>query len=280
VIVIALVALCATGIVVMLLARLRTIGQSEQCKNNLRRIGEATYAYHSASAVEEALQRLPPSRIADGYATWGVLLAPYLTKEHPLHKWDQQLSYFAQAADVREARMIYYFCPARLRPDTLSQAGDVDAEGRHFAGALGDYGSVAGDSDEHWTDEKADGPLIIGEVLQRDKDRILKWRSRTSLSMLKRGMKYTLLVGEKHVPPDHMMDAEFGDGSVYNGKNPASFSRIVGPNFPLAEVDAPFNRNFGSYHNGVSHFLYAEGNVGTFKTGASAEVLGQQARRD
>ena len=263
----------------MVIARHRENAQREHCKDNLRQIGQAIQAYHVASAADEALQRLPPSRIAEGYATWAVLLTPHLIKEHPLHKWDRQLSYFAQLEEVREARLILFFCPTRIRDDTLSQAGDLDAAKKHVPGALGDYASVAGDNAEDWTGPKANGALMIADDVERKDDLILRWQSRTSYNSLARGTAYTLLVGEKHVAPEHVADAAFGDGSLYNGQNPASFSRIAGPGFTIADIDAPFNKNFGSYHNGVCHFLNADSSVRALTPTISESVLGQLARR-
>jgi hypothetical protein len=270
-------AVCAVGLTVVLIARHRENAQKMQCRNNLRVIGQAFHAYHDASSADKALKRLPPARIADGYATWAVLLAPYLLKESPLHQWDTQRSYFAQKDEVREARLVMYFCPTRVRADTLSHAGDVDPANKHFPGALGDYACVAGDQENDWTGPNANGALIVAEVLERKDDRILKWQSQTSLKSLSRGTAHTLLVGEKHVPIDHLGNAEFGDGSLYNGQNSASFSRIAGPGFPLADaLDAPFNKNFGSYHIGSPNFLMADTSVLSI---TSDFVLGQLARR-
>jgi len=218
--------LAAVGLAVMVIARTREAALREQCKNNLRMLGEAFRAYHDASSAETSLQRLPPARIADGYATWAVLLGPHLTKEHALLSWDQQLPYYQQSDETRQAPLANFLCPARRRADLLSVAGDVDRAGKLFPGAVGDYACVAGDgAKEHdWTGPRANGPLVIAEVLQSKGDRILKWRSETSYASFARGQSYTLLVGEKHAMPDHLGDAEFGDGSLYNGGKPANFS--------------------------------------------------------
>ncbi|MBI3822207.1 MAG: DUF1559 domain-containing protein [Planctomycetes bacterium] len=280
VLIVLVICIVGAGLVVMLIARTREKAQNVQCRNNLRQIGKAFHAYHDNSSADENLRVLPPSRIAEGYATWAVLLAPHLTKESPLLQWEQQRSYFAQQQDVREARLIAYFCPTRLRSDTLSQAGDADHG--HFPGGVGDYASVAGDGSagHDWTGPYANGPLVFATVVDRQDERILKWRSRTGLASLKRGTQQTLLVGEKHVPVGHHGDAAFGDGSLYNGANPASFARIAGPGYPLAPaIDAPFNNNFGSCHRGICHFLMADASFKAFANDVDPAVLGKLARR-
>jgi hypothetical protein len=261
----------AAGMGIMWIAKRREEANRAHCVNNLRQIGEAIRAYHTMSSADENGRTLPPSYLAADYATWAVLLAPHLADKNPLQQWDRERSYFVQAQEVREARLALYFCPARRRDDTLSESGDVDAANTHFPGGLGDYASVAGDSAVDWSGPQATGALIVADVLERKDDRILKWQSRTSLNSLKRGESYTILIGEKHVPIDHLGEAAFGDGSLYNGTNPASFSRIAGPAFPVAvTIDAPFNKNFGSYHGVIHdykglliapHFLMADASV-------------------
>jgi Protein of unknown function (DUF1559) len=282
VLVVLILCVFAAGLAVVFIARHRENALSMQCRHNLKQIGEAFRAYHDASSVDKTSKRLPPARIAPGYATWAVLLAPHLSEDHPLHRWDKQASYFAQRDEVREARLILYFCPARIRTDTLSEAGDVNRAGTHLPGALGDYACVAGDGDiEHdWTGPNANGALVLADVIEAKGDRILAWQSRTRLASLTRGEAYTMLVGEKHVLVDHLGEAEFGDGSLYNGQIPANFARVAGPGFPLAPaIDAPFNKNFGSYHNGICHFLMADTSVRVMTADTSEFVLGELARR-
>jgi len=278
VLVLLVVCLCAAGLAVMLLVRHRETPLRENCKANLKHIGEAFHAY------DEMHHSLPPARIADGYSTWAVLLAPHMVKENPLNKWRDQESYFAQPEDVRQARLLPYFCPTRQRLDTLSQTGDVDTANQHYPGGLGDYACVVGDGiqDHDWTGPKANGAVVGAAVIKRQGDRILEWQSQTSLALLDklRGKSYTLLAGEKHVPIDHFGEAEFGDGSLYNGKNRASFARLAGPGFPLArKLDEGFNNNFGSYHKGICLFLFADGSVRPLSNQIDDGVLGEMARR-
>ena len=283
--VLVVIAICLVvfGLGIMFIAHHRDAARRAQCHNNLRLIGNAFQAYHAQSSADERARVLPPSRLAEGYATWPVFLAPHLIDQHALTKWDLQLSYFAQADDARQARLIMYFCPSHARTDLLSQAGDLDSANKHFPGGLGDYASVAGDgsADHAWTGPKANGALIEADVLERKDERILQWKSRTSLGLasLTRGDSYTFLVGEKQVRADHLGDAAFGDGSFYNGQHPASFSRVAGPGFPIAWPGAPFNKNFGSGHPGICHFLLADTQVRALTLNTSEHVLGQMSRR-
>ncbi len=266
--------LLAGGFGIVMIARLRESGQREMCKNNLRVLGQAMHAYHGKPEDPNARHYLPPSRIADGYATWAVLIAPHMLNDHPLLKWDVQQSYFAQTVEVREARVPVHFCPTRTRRATLSDAGDLDAAGAHVPGGLGDYASVAGDGTED------NGALACAQAIQRKGDRIVGWQSLTSVDALKRGQSNTLLLGEKHVSADRMGDAAVGDGTLYSGQHSACFSRFAGAGFPLApSIDEPFKNNFGSWHSGVCNFLMADGGARTMTITVDETVLGNLARR-
>jgi hypothetical protein len=290
VIVILLLAVTAFGLLVMALGRQRTNGQRLQCMNNLKRVGEAIYTFHEGAADpargpgEAAVGRfLPAARIADGYATWAVQLGPHLRNDHPLLDWKLPESYFAQPDAVRQAVLPVYVCPARNRAQWLSTAGDIDpATGRHVPGALGDYACVAGDGrpEGTWAGPAADGPIILGEVLEKQGDRIVRWRGRTNFASLARGVSHTLMVGEKHVPRTGLGTVEGGDGSLYDGQYPLSSSRVGGPGHGLTDDPAaPLTLNFGSYHAGVCQFVLADTSVRALAVTVEEEILGKMCRR-
>ena len=86
--VVVVVGLLAVGVLAVVLSRQRENGMRLQCMNNLRRIGEAVHIFHDGRPGDGDAKKagngyLPPARIADGYATWAVLLAPYLTDKTP-----------------------------------------------------------------------------------------------------------------------------------------------------------------------------------------------------
>ena len=282
VVVIVLILVVVIGIVLTAIPRLRESAHREQCANNFKQLGEAFRRFRDAEGG------LPAARIADRYATWAVQIAPYanLAEKNGLRAWDLRKSYYLQAEEVRAAQVLLYYCPSRRLPPQLSVSGDVPDNGQpaaqHFPGALGDYACCSGDgSTAHpWTTAEANGAIILGEVLQRADDLVLKWRSRTDFAALTRGESHTMLLGEKHVPRGHFGETQLGDGSLYNGDYPASSARVGGPGHGLApSPDAAFMDNFGSYHPGICQFLMADGSVKALANSLQDDVLGRLATR-
>src|SRR5262249_37741096 len=109
-------------------------------------------------------QRLPPTRLGYGRATWAVLLLPYLEKDNIYHLWDLSKTYYDQAQEARLASVPSYFCPERRTAGSIPTAsvfGDTPSwlkptnaetpvilESTNYPGALGDYAVVI-DSSGH-----------------------------------------------------------------------------------------------------------------------------------
>jgi hypothetical protein len=259
-----IVLVTATGLLATLLLYSRSPAQRLECEMHLKTIGAAVHAFH------DDRKTLPASCIAPGYATWAVQISPYLKGDEgkALNQWNVGLSFYDQPAQIREGQVGVYYCPARRFPVQLSISGDVPISSAaplvNHAGALGDYGcSPTSDNTAYpWTSPDADGAVIVGEVLEKSDNKILRWKARTTLEDLRRGQTYTILLGEKHVSMGEFGQGRFGDGSLYNGDYPASFARIVDERHPLAlEPTDPFNLNFGSWHPGICQFLMADGRV-------------------
>jgi len=289
VIVLLVIVLVLLGLLLSYIARMRDAASQAHCADNLRHIGAGIY-HAQGKTLRDVLEKgapgpaLPASRIAAGYATWAVQLAPFVAAKTPLADWDLRLPYADQQAPTRETALTLYFCPARARTVLVSSEGDFALGGKdHVPGALGDYACASGDGDPcfPWDSQQANGAIIPAAVLQRKGDLILRWRARTDLASLPRGLSNTILVGEKHVPLGGFGQAAAGDGSLYNSDNMASFARVGGRGFGLAQSPAdPFNKNFGSSHAGVCQFLMADDSVRPLANGVSEEVLGQLIRRE
>jgi hypothetical protein len=277
--VVAVVLVTGIGILIALLPRARESSDLVQCRYNLKQIGEALIRYDGRQRF------LPASRIDDGYATWPVLLGPDLAPkaDNPFKAWDLQKPYAGQTAEARKTLVPQFYCPARPRESRESTAGDLGPDGELLPGAVGDYGCASGNGDptHPWDGPKANGPLIVGDVLQRDKDLVLAWQGRTALANLGSNRAYKILAGDKHVPLGKFGQASVGDGSIYNGANPKSSARVAGPGYGLARSpDAPFNLNFGSYHlGGVCQFILADGSVRPFTPDADELLLGRMTDR-
>ncbi|MCI0458964.1 MAG: DUF1559 domain-containing protein [Gemmataceae bacterium] len=284
VVVVVVVLLTVVGLFLAMLPRAHEDSHRIQCAFQLKHIGEAILRFH------ERHKALPAARIADGYATWAVQIAPDLSVKQAgaLAAWELQLPYYHQPQEVRAAQVPFYYCPARRTPTYLS-SGEMPWEGKPpggpFPGALGDYACVAGNGQPRepvlgagavgvtgsslgqgpllaasallagralaWDGPEANGPLILGRVLRKEGERVLAWESRTRLADLEGRRAVVILVGEKHVPRAQFGEVKVGDGSLYNGDYPASSARVGGLGFGIARSpDDPFNRNFGSYHLG------------------------------
>jgi hypothetical protein len=278
VLVVVVILLIVIGVVLAAIPRARESANRTHCAENLRQLGTGVRLFHDAKHF------LPASRIADGYATWAVQIAPYLKlgKNDQLAGWELRKPYEAQPEEVRTAQVLLFYCPSRRLPPQLSASGDAGAAGRIAPGALGDYAGASGNgSPQHpWTSAQANGAIIVGEVLERSDDLILNWRGRIDLKSLRRGLSQTIVVGEKHVPLGHFGEVQFGDGPLYDGAPPASAARVGGPGFGLAPApDAPFHDNFGSYHPGSCQFLLADGGVRALANTISEDVLGKLTSR-
>src|SRR5262249_51092767 len=195
----AVVLLTVLGLLVASLPRAHETSDRVTCANNLKLIGESIHRF------QERKKFLPASRIDLQHATWAVQIAPDLyhtAKSQPLQNWDLKKSYYDQPAVVREAQIPWFYCPARRKPPQNSSPGDPDDRGKPFPGALGDYAAAAGDGApaRPWDGPDANGPFVLGEVLERKDGLVLAWRSHTTLASLKRGQIQTALIGDRHVP--------------------------------------------------------------------------------
>src|SRR5262249_55920771 len=104
-----LVLLILTGLLISYLGRQRSLANEQACAENLRRLGAAILGFHEENKF------LPAARIAPGYATWAVQIAPRLQKDSALVDWDLAKPYAAQTATARTAVIASFFCPARPR---------------------------------------------------------------------------------------------------------------------------------------------------------------------
>ena len=288
-VVIAIIAILI-GLLLPAVQKVREASARASCQNNLKQIGLATHNFH------ETFGFLPPSRIDDGYATWAVLLLPYLENQAAYSLWDLQKNYWNNSAAARTAIIKTYLCPARRTGGTplLSTDGDQTGGAVNVPGALGDYAANGGDNNTNpaWYDMwTAKGVIIWSTSNPSAAVRVPNspWRGQVRFADITDGLSNTFLFGEKHITRKLMgigrrstSGNNGGDGSIYGGDNEENFVRCAGPGLSLVtDPESTLTSfRFGSYHNGVCQFVFCDGAVKALNVSVSTTALQRFALRD
>jgi prepilin-type processing-associated H-X9-DG protein len=293
-VVIAIIAILI-GLLLPAVQKVRDAAANTQCKNNLHQLGLAVHNYHDANGS------LPPARVGrDAYATWPILIAPYVEAQNMSNLWDITKIYDQQVPLARTTTLNVFFCPARRGPMTSPASQNAlsgqDGNG-NFESACGDYACCDGDGWERNT-TLARGAMIapwlvnpnIGDNNPYPKP-ILSFRSMTNFASISDGLSNTLLIGEKHVRRDGLGLASNGDDAYYSGYNYNTAQRSAGwytdtgstvhQNKPLMKpTDAASTIRFGSWHTGVCNFVFCDGSVHSLPVNIDIETLRRLADRD
>ncbi len=292
-VVIAIIAILI-ALLVPAVQKVREAAARAECGNHLHQIGIAMHMYH------DVYKWLPPSRIADQYASWAVLILPYLEQGPAYQQWDITRRYYDQPNSIgRQTQVPVFYCPSRRLAPQLSKQGDdrgnTGNPALNVPGALGDYAVCDGETGEEtspfWRTVNSRGAINIAGGVSSSGGVIQKWSSNTRLVAVSDGLSNTFMVGEKHVPPvlfgiacKAPADKNHGDGSVYNGDWPESIMRSAGPGYFLARTFNEFygvagTRNFGSWHTGVCQFVLCDGSVQAIRVSISESILALLAMR-
>jgi prepilin-type N-terminal cleavage/methylation domain-containing protein len=276
-VVIAIIAILI-GLLLPAVQKVRESAARTQCKNNLKQMGLACHHYHDIYGT------LPPSRIRQPYATWAVLILPEIEQDNLAKQWDLSKTYYAQPnAAVRTAPVKTFFCPSRRMPPSLTKSG-VEGTGAHnLPGSAGDYAGCGGDRVGYGGEldgnngaaapTPANGAMIIATSTESG-GIVTGWYGQINFAKITDGTSNTFLIGEKHVPRQHMNGDE-GDCSIYDGNWKRTLGRVAGdgqasPGYvydlgqgPLDVAGGPdrYQRIFGSCHTGVCQFVFCDGSV-------------------
>jgi prepilin-type N-terminal cleavage/methylation domain-containing protein len=281
------------GLLLPAIQKVREAANRTQCANNLKQMGVACHNFHDSFGF------LPPSRIADHWATWAVQILPYIEQGNLYAQWNIQTPYYYQPVQVQQALVKTFFCPARRNPQISISGGDIPDNGNpdknDHPGTVSDYAGVCGDLNyPSWMDSvNANGAMMVGNYQNPagNPPTIVSWSGRVDLVSITDGTSNTILIGEKHVPQGSF-DTGVGEGSVFNGDNEWNFVRVAGiglngTNYPLASgptnpavANGLHTQIFGSYHPGICQFVFCDASVHALPTGTSVNVLDLLAVRN
>jgi prepilin-type N-terminal cleavage/methylation domain-containing protein/prepilin-type processing-associated H-X9-DG protein len=294
-VVIAIIAILI-ALLVPAVQKVREAAARTQCINNLKQIGLAIHSYH------DARKQFPPARVGrDAYATWPILVAPYLEQGNLANLWDITKTYDQQINPLARTTLVpVFFCPARRAPMTspASENGVPGQDGNGgLEGACGDYAVCDGDG-YHRNETIANGAIVapyltnpnIGDNNPWPKP-ILSFRSMTKIASIIDGTSNTLLAGEKHInPKDLGKGGAAGDDAYYSGYNYVAAQRSAGwylddsknkQSKPLMKMtDAAADIRFGSWHTGGVNFVFCDGSVRTLPFSIDIETLRRLAVRN
>jgi prepilin-type processing-associated H-X9-DG protein len=276
-------AVLVCGLVVPRIQAARTDAAREQCKNNLRIIGQGCLEY------EKVKGGMPPRRSGfnDGspYAGWGAHILPYLDEPELAKKYNYKLDFFDPAnKPVVETQVKAFKCPASPVKRTTpiqSQASpkadnpDKDTPFKVEAG-VNDYiasnGSNAPRNGYGLNATQADAMGGNSRQAMIDNDPL-------PFSKITDGLSCTILVVEQAGRPElwRAGKKKEGDGAQFGMANNARGawagwgSIVIGPGGAdggpargdFTDVSVNSNNQFGVYafHEGGAHILLCDGSV-------------------
>ncbi|MCI0684155.1 MAG: DUF1559 domain-containing protein [Gemmataceae bacterium] len=292
-VVIAIIAILI-ALLVPAVQKVREAAARSQCQNNLKQIGLAVHGYHDVK------KRFPPDRLANDWATWAVLIMPFIEQDTIYKLWDLKRRYAEQPGPVGSAadpcpRIVpIYHCPGRRQPGRLSVQYTLTlGDGSTISarpGGIGDYASVAGTANNQGTlriglpSGIVNGVAVSGNGPFNNSGagaQVLQFVSQTDFGSIRDGSSNTLLVGEKHIRPNSMQGKN-EDRSIYDSGNSNNFRRFIGydatDQHPLVadpnDQNGPLvNQRFGSVHPSICQFVFGDGSVRGVRVASTLDTL-------
>jgi prepilin-type N-terminal cleavage/methylation domain-containing protein len=279
--------------------KVRDAAARAQCENNLKQLGLACHNYH------DTFKFLPPESIVpnafasgvDGYATWAVLILPYIEQSAQYNLWNIQLPYSKQVAAAVQGQPAVFMCPSR--PPVVLSTGDPQP------GAIGDYASCHGNISGNANETNAQGAIVVSgswtPAANPYPGPVTSFKGQVNLQIIADGTSNTLLIGEKHIRPNSLRGKN-EDRSIFDG-NLNCYRRIAGynglgvtypiPNPPTGATLYPLtiendenatanpNAEFGGPHAGsqICLFVFCDGGVRSVKLSVDPYVLTYLAAR-
>ena len=272
-----LVVIAIIGVLIALLLpavqQARESARRTQCVNNLKQVGLAVHNFH------DTFGELPPSRIQYEYLGWSAVLLPFMEQTNLYDQLDLKKKYKDQTTAAQQASIAGYVCPSRHQQGDLTTTVQAINEDN---GAVWDYATVSGPSGDNSIIRQLNKEKGMIVVAKGNKD---QYTSQTNFASVTDGLTNTIMIGERHVPINHLKDETTGhDGPILSGWAYTTM-RAAGPDYPLAsnkrdDVDGVAHLVFGSFHPGITNFVMGDGSVRPIQVNIDEANLGRMASRE
>lgn len=253
----------------------REAARRTQCKSHLRQLALAVHHFHDRERA------LPPMDLASGWATWAVLLLPFLEQSNAYANWNLQQPYCVQNSAAGVDLPLFH-CPTQSRAGSPRAPNDFLLVPPFSQGPNGwsDYAGVYGTTLNSKNGaflaalDRATGETIpvlpTNMILPTSK--INPWAYQRKFADLNTdGLSQTLLLGEKFIWRMNQDKSVFGGGSRLN------YVRVCGAGMGIVRPDedaaGASDWRFGSAHPGICHFALADGHVVAFSASTSDRIL-------
>jgi prepilin-type N-terminal cleavage/methylation domain-containing protein len=292
-----LVVIAIIGVLVALLLpavqQARESARRMSCESNLRQIGLAVHNQHDISGFltpttigEASAAATQGFSIAepDGFATWAVLLLPYIEQKNIYDLWDIKQQSSRQVVQAYQQQVKAYWCPSRLK-QVLSKSDFVAA-----GGGIGDYNPCQGTLPG--VNNGNDDGAFMAATAEFQKSGsftiVNSYRPRVRLANITDGTSNTLMFGEKHIRPQSLRGKN-EDRSHFGGQNNSN-RRCAGiqqnntanvrPLRPANDQNGTFaNQSFGGPHPGICEFVMCDGSIRKVNINVNINTLTYMATR-
>ena len=176
-----------------------------------------------------------------------------------------------------------------------------------YAGNLGEYGYFANPATELIFGDRGNGAIVLatGTTSGTSPNNVVtSWKSNTAIDAIADGTSNVFLAGEKHIPTGMLGRPKVGDGPIYTGIWTVFVGRCAGIGHPLAQgpgdvspttvstppqgttgtwrpnSDAVWAKKFGSWHSGVTQFVFCDGSVKAIRNTIDEQNLARLAARN